>query len=77
MEKNVENVQNATALRQQARYLWDAVVDLQDQVATLVSLLEAFEPIPEDAVAWVYRPGMEPERVNLVDYAREVLACAD
>ena len=79
--KGVENfvnlVQNATEIRRQARYLWDAVVDLQDQVATLASLLEAFEPIPEDAVAWVYRPGMEPERVNLVDYAKEVLACAD
>ena len=49
------------------------VVDLQDQVATLASLLEAFEPIPEDAVAWVYRPGQEPERVNLVEYANEVL----
>lgn len=60
-----------------ARYLWDAVVDLQDQVAILVSLLEAFEPIPEDAVAWVYRPGMEPERVNLVEYAKEVVACAE
>lgn len=49
------------------------VIDLQDQVATLASLLEAFEPIPEDEVAWVYRPGQEPERVNLVEYASEVL----
>lgn len=73
MEKFVNLVQNATEIRKQARYLWDAVVDLQDQVATLASLLEAFEPIPEDAVAWVYRPGQEPERVNLVEYAREVV----
>ena len=73
MENFVDLMQNATEIRKQARYLWDAVVDLQDQVATLASLIEAFEPIPEDAVAWVYRPGMEPERVNLVDYAREVV----
>lgn len=73
MENRVDKVQNATELRKQARVLWDMVVDLQDQVATLASLLEAFEPIPEDAVAWVYRPGQEPERVNLVEYARGVL----
>lgn len=48
-------------------------IELQDAVATLASLVEAFEPIPDDAVAWVYRPGQEPERVNLVDYANEVL----
>ena len=72
-EKTVEKVQNATNLRQTLLTIWDAVIDLQDEVASALAMLENKMPIPAEQKAWVYRPGEEPVMVNIVDYAREVL----
>ena len=70
----MESVHNATAVRRELLALWDMVIDLQDQVATVCALMEAPEKIPPEATAYIYRPGQEPEKVNLVEYAKEVLA---
>lgn len=73
----MENVQNATQVRRLALQMWDAIIDLQDEVASLIALIENRDPIPPDTKAWVYRPGQQPEQVNLVSYAREVLQNAE
>lgn len=70
----MEDVQNATAVRRELRALWDMVIDIQDQVATVLSLIETPEKIDPEATAYIYRPGQPPEKVNLVEYAREVMA---
>jgi hypothetical protein len=80
-ENPVENVQimpkslqSATEIRRQALLLWDCVIDLQDEIATLLSLIENGRPAPNPAEkARIYRPGQPPEQVDLVDLAREVL----
>ena len=73
----MEKVQNATAVRRELMALWDMVVDLQDQVSTVIALLETPEKIDPEATAYIYRPGQMPEKVNLVQYAKEVMAGAD
>lgn len=73
----MENVQNATQARRLALQLWDNIIDLQDDVATLLALIENRDPIPPDAKAWIYRAGQTPEQVNLVEYAKEVLRNAE
>lgn len=70
----MESVQNATAVRRELRALWDMAIDLQDQIATILALIEAPEKIDPEATAYIYRPGQPPEKVNLVQYAREVMA---
>ena len=70
----MENVQNATAVRRELLALWDLVIDAQDQIATALALLEAPEKTDPAATAFIYRPGQAPEKVNLVQYAQEVMA---
>lgn len=73
----MENVQNATQARRLALQLWDNIIDLQDDVATLLALIENRDPIPPGTKAWIYRAGQQPEQVDLVSYAREVLQNAE
>lgn len=70
----METVHNATAVRREVRALWDMAIDLQDQVATVLALLEAPEKTDPEATAYIYRPGQAPEKVNLMQYAQEVMA---
>ena len=68
----MEDVKNPVTLKRALLTMWDAVIDLQDQVSEAISLLSEQMPPPEQAPAWVLRPGQEPEKVDLVQYAREV-----
>lgn len=69
----MEKVQNATKVRLGLLALWDMVIDLQDEVASLVALMEHPEKQDPNEYAWIYRAGQTPERVNLVELAKEVL----
>lgn len=74
VQTSLNPLQSATEIRKQALLLWDNVIDLQDEIATLLTLIENGRPAPNPAEkAWIYRPGQPPEQVNLVDYARGVL----
>lgn len=68
----MDEVQSAT-VRERVLLLWDLVIDLQDEVAALLSEMEKPAKIPREAEAWVYRAGEKPVKVNLVEYARGVL----
>lgn len=70
----MEKVQNATKIRAGLLAIWDLVIDLQDEIATLVALMEHPEKQDPNECAWIYRAGQKPERVNLVELAREVLS---
>lgn len=72
----MENVHNATAVRNEMRAMWDMAIDLQDQIATVIALLETPEKTDPNATAYIYRPGLAPEKVNLIQYAQEVMAGA-
>lgn len=74
VQKSLNPLQSATEIRKQALLIWDNVIDLQDEISTLLSLIEHGAPAPNPAEkAWVYRPGQPPVQVNLADYAKEVL----
>lgn len=64
---------NHTQVRRCLLELWDMVIDLQDHIATTLALYEHPDPGIQNGTAWVYRPGMEPEKVDLTAYAKEVL----
>ena len=68
-KKTVENVQNATEICKELRVMWDTVIDLQDQIATILALMEAPKKAAQNT-AYIYRPGEAPEPINLVEIAR-------
>lgn len=74
LQSATEVCRNQSQVRRALLEIWDTVIDLQDQIATAVALANHPDPALPEEIAWVVRPGMAPEKVNLVEYAKEVLS---
>lgn len=74
LQSATEVCRNQSQVRRALLEIWDTVIDLQDQIATAVALANHPDPGLTAETAWVVRPGMAPEKVNLVEYAKEVLS---